>query len=702
MSVVSPTSVPDASGLASPSQLSLPSFPNTPSLDHFAANPPSQATSSAVRSTASASASGDRETLSPHATVSRRSSQFGSLNSLFASRSGDSRNSSLTGAKPGNDSVPLETSSAGLFESLLTSEWDVVDATRQGSPVGRTGQIGAGGSELGSIIIAPHLCPGSDAIFIDSHVETNQIEDFDIEEELRRLDQEMLEQPGTVESTNSGFGNTLQPAEQSINASLWDGLVDPTLLSIKPSQDLFGERAEPSIPFPFELAEPDPIFLLAEPAGLRMMCENTGAGEFPAITSDIVGDGFLPDALDYAGVESAPHSIYIPRLPEAEFDLGSQTPTTPTRDQPLAKYHKGCLPQHDAARPWVRVNDSSQGKTARTSKINNFHPEEVYAPLGKAPTTWGGIFRYTEDGELIPTRRYTTSEILQYLYTHPLHTDPSTGVRNPHKSRLQLRIQRTPADSSRRYPSHDSSLCRFTNCFAQKNRIRVGEFRVCFDELSRRVPRAPRSRQPRTPVTHCSVTYKCACKTLSAAHTARCNQPATQHDPFFNAGYVHLNCLERLTDFPALVANLNFIAENRTFPVEPDARNRMSLSSGKGHALAAAQEFIASCLGGTVPKTYPRITSFKAGVKPRHEGSLTHTLMLAKMEDETSTLHRTRVKRGDNPGMLHNHLGDLEAILAVRQETKAVRKAKKRARSDDDDMEEVVVVKKLKSTGCGV
>ncbi|KAL8866212.1 MAG: hypothetical protein Q9174_006433, partial [Haloplaca sp. 1 TL-2023] len=208
----------------------------------------------------------------------------------------------------------------------------------------------------------------------------------------------------------------------------------------------------------------------------------------------------------------------------------------------------------------------------RTATIHQFDPTTVYDAVTRTPQQWG-IFKYNPYGELETGRFYTSAEIATYLYHHPLHTLPD-GTYAPKHGGLCLYIQRNPADSARRYPSTRSNRCRFADCFATHNLINQGHLRVCFTE----------------------------------------NHPHNSKkaiDPFNCAGYVHLNCLERLLDFPNICANLAIGPEDRILP-SPD-RNRAIMDPPSCNGIA--KQFVKDCESGVLEE-YPK------GARP-HKGSLT-------------------------------------------------------------------------------
>lgn len=240
------------------------------------------------------------------------------------------------------------------------------------------------------------------------------------------------------------------------------------------------------------------------------------------------------------------------------------------------------------------------------------------------PTANWSTFKYSATGEVNMGDLLTPSDIQRYLYDHPLHTLPS-GVHDKKNSGLRLWIQRNPADSARRYPSHQANRCRFTDCLATNNVINQGHLRVCFDEQ-----------------THLGL----------------------NNNPFFAAAYVHLNCLERFLDFPTICQDLNISPDNRNLPHEPRGRNRMMLSPASSTHIA--HSFIRKCENGML-KGYPK------NARP-HEGTLVWQLMSNKVAEESHIFRRQEAKRGDAKASRVNvHLGDLELEAQNRDKTRRVK-----------------------------
>lgn len=165
-------------------------------------------------------------------------------------------------------------------------------------------------------------------------------------------------------------------------------------------------------------------------------------------------------------------------------------------------------------------------------------------------------FHYTIQGELDPCTRYTQEEMLDFLYGHELHGRfddfIEMGIPASKASHLVLWIQNLPADSKHRYPTKASSRCRFADCLTPNGTIRNGEFRVCFDEW------------------------------YYHEHSRR-------FDPYHNAGYVHLYCLEYFFDFPSICKDFNIQGDNRMLPEAEN--NRLAITRDNFELLDICNNF---------------------------------------------------------------------------------------------------------------
>ncbi|KAL8852840.1 MAG: hypothetical protein Q9221_002349 [Calogaya cf. arnoldii] len=286
----------------------------------------------------------------------------------------------------------------------------------------------------------------------------------------------------------------------------------------------------------------------------------------------------------------------------------------PSTSIPIAKRQK--------TQPPLRAIHPKKAVSNRIENIQTFVGSQVYDPLPHRPRNWS-IFKYTANGELEPGKLYTAEQIQYYLYRHPLQT-LSDGSMALKQGRLRLRIQRNPparSDSKRRYPDpSQSNRCRFKQCFATNNIMNQGHLRLCFDEYW------------------------------------HLNNENFRTDPFHNAGYVHLNCLERFLDFPQLCHDLPIMLDDRDMPLEPDCRNLMSLAPRHNlrvrNMYDVASSFLYECNTETLVG-YPR------GARP-HPGTFVWRLMLAKVGPS----FQLGVTKDSNAEV---HLGDLELEFAGRK-----------------------------------
>jgi hypothetical protein len=260
----------------------------------------------------------------------------------------------------------------------------------------------------------------------------------------------------------------------------------------------------------------------------------------------------------------------------------------------------------------------SPSRIRSRNRRTDFDASRVYPPLQNTPPAWNG-FSYYPTGELT-SALFSVAQIRRFLYDHPLNFDRS-GIRDPKNGGLELFIQRTPSDSAKRYPLPTSNLCRFENCFVNGNTIRVGHYRFCFCE----------------------------------------NRTTGLRNPYHNAGYVHLFCLENFLDFPKLVRDLNVKPDTRKFFAEPWTKGPGPMELDRSLKTTAIN-FIKECHQVGTPPGYPSPADIAQGA---HEGTLTHRLHIAKLEDENPVRARTRMQRG---GVLthDNHLGNLRLLQEER------------------------------------
>lgn len=328
------------------------------------------------------------------------------------------------------------------------------------------------------------------------------------------------------------------------------------------------------------------------------------------------------------GATAVPHMSMLPPMDaKASEPIPVGIGTTPEADMEIAGNGGFAQTPAPSIPAEETIEEATQEDLAQFSCPNrirprnrrmNFDASKVYPPLQNTPPEWNG-FSYYPTGELTPAF-FSAAQIRYFLYGHPLNFNRS-GVKDPKNGGLELFIQRTPSDSAKRYPLPTSSLCRFENCFVNGNTIRVGHYRLCF----------------------------CEKRTMGL------------HNPYHNAGYVHLFCLENFLDFPKLVRDLNVKPDTRKFPAEPWTKGPGPMELDRS-LKATAVDFIKECHQVGTPPGYPSLADIVQGA---HEGTLTHRLHIAKLKDENPVRARTRMQRG---GVLTHdtHLGNLRLLREER------------------------------------
>ncbi|KAF1984017.1 hypothetical protein K402DRAFT_456230 [Aulographum hederae CBS 113979] len=311
-------------------------------------------------------------------------------------------------------------------------------------------------------------------------------------------------------------------------------------------------------------------------------------------------------------------------------------------------------PKIPANKPFVRVNNATEGKSTRSGKLNQYDPSRFYTkpcphPLEtNNPTgdmSWTSIatgydFEYNKHGELAE-ESYTRKQIRDFILNHP----------NTDEFKLRLWIQRVPADSARRYATHTSSTCRFRDCAARKygynGTIQVGHFRVAFDERWHR--------------------YREDC------------------DPFKVAGYVHLYCMERFLDFPALCKASTVRSDVRVLQKEPKSTWFAALNPKES---LCADDFLSWCKRDKLDKKmpgYPNHANYGGGAAKPHDKTLNYKINQVRQSTRSQKSKKVFEARGSQSSITVT-MGDLEMHYSV----KKTRKAQGLTKRKRDDGERVV------------
>ena len=263
----------------------------------------------------------------------------------------------------------------------------------------------------------------------------------------------------------------------------------------------------------------------------------------------------------------------------------------------------------------------SRTKNSRSANIENFNAGDYYEPIQDVPADWvgpatGRIFTYTAEGELDTEAKFSPAELEDFLVNHP-HDHPLAG------SRPILWIGNVPADAGKRYPTKNSAACRFQDCPITNNTIRKGNFRVTIDEWG----------------------Y---------------NPEGMNKDPYHNAGYVHLYCLEKFMDLPGLCRlGLPVFADCREFK---EGRNKMSITRDYPSMRGIVEDYLSSA---------PSLGEDRA---PGLDGWYKHSLSLRLTEEhlrrQPSIRQSVRGIRAGNSIDIHKNNLD---VLVANQKMRSLR-----------------------------
>ncbi|KAI8627415.1 hypothetical protein F5Y19DRAFT_477630 [Xylariaceae sp. FL1651] len=267
-------------------------------------------------------------------------------------------------------------------------------------------------------------------------------------------------------------------------------------------------------------------------------------------------------------------------------------------------------------------------KTHRNKGPEAVEPELYYGPSPPKPKSWGPknkkgeyLFTYTEKGELAPGKFFTKLEMRYYLlgpskfdnFEGPQRLPGVKRIRQRTREGLTLWIGWPAAMANVRYPRHgESTKCRFQDCQYART-IAAGQPWVILDE--------------------------------------RQNVKGEVVDPFHNAGYVHLYCLEYHFDILDLWKFVDLRYDQREFKREEYSyfnitRNLPGITNAIDHWWRR--------------EIKARRRAKVAGEKRhrRREVSLDACLVAYKLEQEPKAQQQARKKRGGLD--MSKHLGDPE------------------------------------------
>lgn len=327
----------------------------------------------------------------------------------------------------------------------------------------------------------------------------------------------------------------------------------------------------------------------------------------------------------------------------------SSATSTSSLDKPatVKVYRAGCKPQKPKEKWWLRINNSTQGETTRTAKIEEWENEYKFRPLpigNWATEKFEFQYAHNFETEQLQNTPMSARKVHEYITSYPLDG----------KKTLVLWIQRTPADSGRRYGSKEHSECIFKNCpkrmVGQEGTIDVGHYRVAFDE---------------------KYTFY-----------------AGKADPFDCAAFAHLYCMERFLDFEYICDIADVRADVRSdMPLEPNGKAAFSFL-GKPQ-LPILKKFVKAASAGKLRDTtefrdYPRHEDYAPGSRKLHDHTLVYHMSTASWDTKTRSLKLQFLERSLTPNQQGVNRGDLEMAM-VDKKVKELEKKKGRGKKRKDE-----------------
>lgn len=402
--------------------------------------------------------------------------------------------------------------------------------------------------------------------------------------------------------------------------------------------DGFTALEQPSLPLPPSSLTPRTLSNLCQRVAYEILHgKNVSTLPDTLLTQKSVGLGISSDLhpqssiLDPLTVTSLDEDLFQ-RKQKQYLDTSRPAHDPRPRYRPFGKEK----PKLNPEKPHVRVNITTQGKTTRSGKLNQYDPKTHGGYIDTRPSEdWSHkstSYEYNRWGEL-KSSDFSAMEMSNFLFKREANHLPHGSVNKP-----VLWIQRNPADSARRYPTMFSSKCRLDCCpeIIHHGKIQVGHFRVAIDE--------------------------------------QWNEFGTSRDPFLVAGYVHLYCLERFLDFRQICQKLDVRVDERCIDKEPNA----SWSAACFGESKIAKNFIAECR-----KSYPRAVSAPLGgswstYNPtcdyRYQSTLAYRLSKDKVSQMSDSKFRQLTSRPQKESQFHVSFGDLERICAPQNRTQSKRK----------------------------
>ncbi|KAI1754210.1 hypothetical protein F4782DRAFT_46851 [Xylaria castorea] len=423
--------------------------------------------------------------------------------------------------------------------------------------------------------------------------------------------QQMLHQQTMDQGYQVTWPLQLEPISQVIPQAMLQSMPQPNhlpmLQPILSMPEPMPPRLPSLIPQPRapEMPPPPPHQRVHQPMPSRPIPkESLPPGTFKRI--DRGADSFVP-----LNLRSSRNSRELP-------SAGTKT-TSPPLKRPVKNHNGEAL-----------LNDRIPRKTHQNKGPGIVEPERYYGPSPPKPREWGPrdargkyLFTYTEKGELAAGLYLTAREMRMYLLG-PSPQDDAKNFAGPfrlpgvklrtkkERQGLTLWVGWPAAMSNARYPrGGESTKCRFKNCPYRQRTIALGDPWVILDE--------------------------------------RQNDDGEAVDPFHNAGYVHLFCLE---------SNFDIIDLWQCLDIRPDYRS-FKRESHPYFCLAyrlSGIDVVVRDWWHAAFKDWELVRSHGMKRIRTHESSLAQSLVNHKLENETRAQVTNRLKRGGAD--ISKHRGD--------------------------------------------
>ncbi|KAI0480190.1 hypothetical protein GGR56DRAFT_258547 [Xylariaceae sp. FL0804] len=265
-------------------------------------------------------------------------------------------------------------------------------------------------------------------------------------------------------------------------------------------------------------------------------------------------------------------------------------------------------------------------------KYTYLDAEEWYGPPHLQPESWGPpdgkgdyLFKYASSGELEPGLFLTQKEMRWFLYGKPNPTEHVRDFKPPKRLRgvpqvegkqrqgLSCLVGWPATQCNERYPrGNQSTKCRFRDCL-MNHTIRQGSPWVILNETG--------------------------------------NLTGDAVDPFVNAGYVHLQCLEDKFDMRQLCQDVDFRPDLRHFEYEAKGHFRVDRNDSIPNVKELLHRWWKRRCGPDADRSF--------------EYSLTAALMDAKLRNEPRARKKAARERQEK-GSVTNRLTRGDAVKAKR------------------------------------